>query len=109
MATGVHLEKAGGAVSAQPWVSGAANKVPCPSCGKANDFSHLESQRILDTGHVVSCDACGRSMEVTSVRQLTIVSVRQHGGIAVSGGTRRLPPARQATTLSPAATRRLLR
>lgn len=58
-------------------VQGVIEGVPCPHCGKKNDLRDLQQQQLLDTGHKLICDYCQRSMEVTSIRQLTVVAVRK--------------------------------
>lgn len=88
--------------------NGPVNGVKCPHCGKPNDFRVLHDQQLLDTGHKVSCDHCKQIMEVTRIAPVLVVTVRQ----AVAGERPRprgqLAPARQARTLSPAETRKLL-
>ena len=93
-----------------PTTNGPINAVRCPRCGKTNDFRDMQSQQLLDTGVIVDCDACGGHMEVVAIRPITIVTVR--AAQANNGVTRvhqpRVPPPRQATTLSPSQTRKLL-
>lgn len=91
--------------------NGPIHAVICPHCGHPNDFRDLNSQQLLDTGHTMFCDRCRRVMEVSRIAQVVVVTVRQAGRNHAAPRTL-LPaarPARQATTLSPAATRRLLR
>jgi hypothetical protein len=58
--------------------SGPVNAVPCPHCGKPNDLSpHAEEEQHLDTGNEFDCDHCHRLMQVTAIKQVTVVSVRQ--------------------------------
>ncbi len=61
---------------APPWTQGALDRVPCPNCGKQCNFTNLESQKLLDTGHRCFCEHCGRSMEVVSIAKVTVVAVR---------------------------------
>lgn len=93
-----------------PTTNGPINAVRCPHCGKPNDFRDLQQQQLLDTGHIAECDHCRRLMEVIRIAPVTIITVRASSG---QPSQRRrpgqLPPARQATTLSPAQTRRLLK
>lgn len=63
-----------------PVVSGMIDRVPCPHCGHRNDFRLLREQQLLDTGHRMDCDACHRVMEVTSIRDVTVVAVRKWAG-----------------------------
>lgn len=95
-----------------PTTSGPINGVRCPHCGKGNDFRDLQSQQLLDTGHVAECDHCHRLMEVIRIAPVTVITVRQASQQAQRRATQLPagPPAtRQATTLSPAQTRKLLR
>lgn len=96
-----------------PTTNGPIHAVRCPHCGKPNDFRDLHSQQLLDTGAIPECDHCHRLMEVVRIAPVTVVTVRAASQRALSGATQVRQPAgpapRQATTLSPAATRRLLR
>jgi hypothetical protein len=88
-----------------PWTHGPIERVPCPHCGHANDFRELHSEQLLDTGHEIDCGHCGRMMEVTAMRQITVIAVRPisaHGGGAQRGRA-------QATTIGHAQLNRLLR
>lgn len=102
----------GGRRQTPPSTSGTIDRVPCPHCGSHVDFRTLQSEQLLDTGHEVSCDECSQIMEVTAIRPVTVVSVRRSTGRRAqqqaSAGRRQIP-VRQATTLGPAATQRLLR
>lgn len=91
----------------KPWVRGTVNEVPCPHCSHKNNFTELDSQQLLDTGHRVACDKCHLMMEVCQIVIVKVVGVR-----AAEGRESQSPhnqPARQAFTLSPAQARRLLR
>lgn len=69
-------------------VSGPIEKVPCPWCGKHNNFTHCE-HLIVDAGNesmgegdpgggsVFECDFCTKQMRVVSVRRVVTVYVRQ--------------------------------
>lgn len=97
-----------------PTTNGPIHAVRCPHCGKGNDFRDMQSQQLLDTGGVIECDHCRRFMEVVGIKPITVITVRQASQQAIAGATRanpgqHLPPVRRATTLSPAATRKLLR
>lgn len=70
----------------QPQVSGVIDKVPCPHCGKHNDFRGMEEQQLFDTGHKLLCDHCGGSMEICAIRMVKLVSVRKS---AYDGGLSR--------------------
>ena len=94
------------------WVHGTVERVPCPHCGRANDFRNLASQQLLDTGHEVTCqgeqpgEGCGQLMEVVGVKTVTVVAVRPVRG---AGVVTREQQAREATTMSPGQLQRLLR
>lgn len=60
-----------------PVVRGTLDSVPCPHCGKPNDYRILHEQQLLDTGHLCSCDHCGRMMEVARIAPMIVVSVRE--------------------------------
>ena len=90
--------------------SGPINGVRCPHCGKNNDFRMLHDQQLLDTGHKFDCDHCKRLMEVVRIAPVLVVSVRPATGRATHvNPSRNLPAPREARTLSPAQTRKLLR
>lgn len=93
-----------------PTTNGIINQVRCPHCGKPNDFRDLQSEQLLDTGAVTDCDHCKRLMEVVRIQPMIVVTVRAASNSAAI--TRiahpRGPAPRQATTLSPRATRKLL-
>lgn len=84
---------------------GAIDRVPCPHCGKPQDFRELNSQQLLDTGHEVTCDVCGRLMSVAGIHTIQVIVVRPLQGAA----RQRTPDAQPARTLAPNAVRRLLR
>lgn len=58
-------------------VQGPIHAVPCPHCGKPNDYRTLKSEQLLDTGHCNFCDYCGHSMEVVKLATIEIVVVRR--------------------------------
>lgn len=90
-----------------PWLRGTVNAVPCPHCGHKNNFTELESQQLLDTGHEVACDKCHRMMEVCQIALVKVIGVRAADGVESQSPHNQ--PARQAFTLSPEQARRLLR
>lgn len=104
----------GGGTPQPKWTQGPLHSVPCPNCGRTNDFRHLEQQQLLDTGHKILCGldndssrpGCGQSMEVVRVATIKMVAVRPNRGGTVS---RNEAPAHEATTISPAQLQRLLR
>lgn len=93
-----------------PTTNGPIHSVTCPHCGKGNDFRPLQEVQLLDTGSIADCDHCQRLMEVIRVQPITVITVRKAApGAATTMVRQSQPAARQATTLSPAATRKLLR
>ena len=71
-------------------VQGPIHQVPCPHCGKPNDFRTLKSQQLVDTGHCTFCDWCGRSMEVVKMATIEVLVVRRDpsGKVARQGAQR---------------------
>lgn len=59
-----------------PWVTGTVERLPCPHCGRVNDFRELDLQQCLDTGHTMSCDGCNQMMEITAIRVVKVVQAR---------------------------------
>lgn len=88
-----------------PVTTGTIDRVPCPHCGKHNNFREIDGQQLLDTGSAFQCDHCGGMFEVTRIVPTKIVSVRKSDVRPRAG----LPPAQQSTTLSAAQAQRLLR
>lgn len=60
----------------EPWVNGQIHAVPCPNCGKQNDFRPLKDYG-CESGNVVSCDYCTQMMEIVKVQAITVISVRK--------------------------------
>lgn len=88
---------------AQQTTRGTIDAVPCPHCGKPQDFRTLAEQSLMDTGHQCSCDDCGYMMEITRIAPVTLVYVRQISGRRqtpqqvdprrrIAPGQQRLPP-----------------
>jgi hypothetical protein len=97
-----------------PTTSGPVHAVTCCHCGKTNDLRPLQEQQVLDTGNAIECDHCHHIFEVANIRPVLVVTVRRPSRqptnvLAPAGGGGRGLPARQATTISPAQARRLLR
>jgi hypothetical protein len=65
-----------------PCTRGTVDRVPCPHCGRHNDFRELDGQQLLDTGHKVICrgenqgEGCGQIMEVVAIQVVKVVAVR---------------------------------
>lgn len=59
----------------RPQTAGPIDRVPCPYCGKTNDFRELRGQQLMDTGSGVVCDHCGRTMHIAAIREVTVVAV----------------------------------
>jgi hypothetical protein len=93
------------------WTQGTIDRVPCPHCGRANDFRELKGQQLLDTGHEVICrseqagEGCGRMMVVAAIRDVTIVAVRPSQARAPCAQH----AAGEARTMSPAQLQRFLK
>jgi hypothetical protein len=64
-------------VPQSPQTNGPIDRVPCPHCGKNNDFRELQMQQIMDTGSDVGCDHCERKMRIAAIRTVTFVAVVQ--------------------------------
>jgi hypothetical protein len=61
-----------------PTTSGPANRVPCPSCGKPNNFAgHGE---MIDTGNTFTCDHCHQPMQIAGVQTIKVIAVRKPRG-----------------------------
>lgn len=88
----------------RPTTQGTVERMPCPHCGKPNDFRELDNQQCLDTGHKMSCDWCHHRMEITMIRVVKFVQARPIDGVAVPA-----LGAAQATTISPSQLRNLLK
>jgi uncharacterized Zn finger protein len=64
--------------TATAWRSGPITEVPCPHCGKNNDFTEiLEEVENDGSGNRVECDHCGKVMEIVQIKRVTTISVRQ--------------------------------
>lgn len=61
-----------------PTLSGPMSAVPCPHCGRKQDFRPLNDQQLLDTGSEFACDDCGYSQLVVAIQPVTIVTVRKN-------------------------------
>lgn len=88
-----------------PTTQGPIEAVPCPHCGKANDFRPAQEQQLLDTGSTYVCDSCGRVMQAVGVRNVVMVTVRPTNLPPPGAGT---PAAKPATTVGPGVIRRIL-
>lgn len=86
---------------------GAIHAVPCPHCGKPNDFRPLQEQQLLDSGNNAICDHCGQNMQVVAVQPTTIVAVRQTAMTQINRGTDGRP-VQQARTVAPSFVQKLL-
>lgn len=58
-----------------PITQGAVNRVPCPACGKPNNF--LGHAEVLETGNIFKCDHCKSPMEVAGVKMVKLVMLRR--------------------------------
>jgi hypothetical protein len=67
---------------------GALHSVPCPHCGRHNDFRPLAPSRAgggagegdygLENGAIIGCDFCKRKSVIVNVQTVTIVTLRQY-------------------------------
>lgn len=70
-----------------PVTTGPIDKVPCPNCGKVNNFhGHHE---MIDTGTVFMCDHCKLPMQICGIRQIKVISLRKPVGQVSSVRPRR--------------------
>jgi len=76
--------------------SGLIHAVPCPHCGKNNDFREIKNQHLLETGSKFSCDHCQRMYIVTLCQPTTLVGLRQ-----VEGKRPAQQTAKPGTAISP--------
>lgn len=61
-----------------PTTQGPIDRVPCPHCGKPNNFKgHYE---MLDPGNVFACDHCKNPMQVAGVRDVKVILLRKPRG-----------------------------
>lgn len=68
-------------------VSGPAHKVPCPWCGKPNNFTQHDDLLSESMGSVgagdpgdqltFTCDHCTRPMKIVAVARVLTITVRQ--------------------------------
>jgi NAD-dependent SIR2 family protein deacetylase len=61
----------------QPQSQGPIDRVPCPHCGKANNFRRVDE--MLEVGNVFGCDHCKKPMQIAGVKDIRIVAVRKPG------------------------------
>jgi len=89
--------------------TGAIDKVPCPHCGKPNNFRHLQDQQLLDTGNTASCDHCGGNMKILRILPVTMITVSKAEQSSINRGAAAQPqPTQQARTIGPGALQKLL-
>jgi len=60
-----------------PLSTGPIDRVPCPHCGKPNNFRRVDE--MLETGNIFGCDHCKREMQVRGVRDVRMVAVSKPG------------------------------
>ena len=58
-------------------VTGPVDRVPCPHCGKSNNFRKVDE--MLEIGNQFGCDHCKRVMQIAGVREVKMVAVRKAG------------------------------
>lgn len=62
---------------------GPMNAVPCPRCGKPNDFRIVDGlgkaedrmQEDIEKGSIASCDHCGGYFKVVDLKETTLVKL----------------------------------
>jgi endogenous inhibitor of DNA gyrase (YacG/DUF329 family) len=63
---------------------GPIHRVPCPHCGKPNDFrAHADSElggagwgeQGLETGAKVDCDQCGRFAKILAIEKVVVIKL----------------------------------
>jgi hypothetical protein len=68
--------------------TGPIDKVPCPWCGKLNNFAHGDGDLFHPTdvsqgqhdpggGPAYACDHCTKPMRIVAVKTITFLTVRQ--------------------------------
>jgi hypothetical protein len=50
--------------------------MPCPHCGKPNDFRELDNVQCLDTGSTMVCDHCNRKMVICVIRVIKVMQAK---------------------------------
>jgi NAD-dependent SIR2 family protein deacetylase len=60
-----------------PMVQGPIDRVPCPHCGKPNNFRRVDE--MLENGNIFSCDYCKKQMQICGVKDVRFVAVRKPG------------------------------
>ena len=60
-----------------PMTQGPIDKVPCPHCGKHNNFRRVDE--MLENGNRFQCDFCKQVMEICGIRDVRFVAVRKPG------------------------------
>jgi hypothetical protein len=86
--------------------SGVINRVPCPHCGKPNDFRPLKAQMLLIEEANFDCDYCHKVMQYMGTRKMEVITVIQSPRSDMQGQVKRRVPVREATTVSLAKVRR---
>lgn len=88
-------------------VRGEVHAVPCPHCGKTNDFRELDGQQLLDSGNNAVCDHCNQNMQIVQVRPTKIVAVRKTAMSRINNASDARPAA-PARTVGPNFLQKLL-
>jgi hypothetical protein len=62
-------------------INGPVHAVPCPWCGKSNDCRGLQKDlnQAFEKGTTWDCDHCGNTAQITTVKMVPVVAVRQYG------------------------------
>lgn len=73
-------------MGAKKWRQGKIDSVPCPHCGRPNDFRDTDeflfdpmtgASAVKSDKPTFACDHCSRIMEVVHVEKTIIVAVRK--------------------------------
>lgn len=60
-----------------PMVQGPIDRVPCPHCGKPNNFRRVDE--LLEVGNRFACDHCKRPMQIAGIRDVRFIAVSKPG------------------------------
>lgn len=80
--------------------SGPVHAVPCPHCGKPNDFRPIRDQMLLVEEAQFDCDHCGRVMEFMQMKSIQVITLRQTQRRDLQGTIKRATPVQEARTTS---------
>ncbi len=70
-----------------PMTQGPIDRVPCPHCGKPNNFRRVDE--MLEPGNKFNCDHCKQVMQICGIKDVRFVAVRKPGARPQSAIQRR--------------------